>query len=137
MTDLASRLSLLAALAIVAFAACAADVRRGEYLIHAGGCVGCHTEEKKGATRFAGGRALKTPFGIFYGPNITPHPQAGIGRWSESDFVRAMREGKRKDGSDLRVPMSLMRPYAEAMTDVELQALWAYMQSLEPRPTGQ
>jgi hypothetical protein len=32
--------------------------------------------------------------------------------------------------------MSLMKPYAVAMTDVELQALWAYLQSVEPRPTG-
>ena len=44
---------------------------------------------------YAGGRALKTPFGTFYGPNITPHPQAGIGKWSEADFIRAMREGRR------------------------------------------
>ncbi|HET9043313.1 MAG TPA: cytochrome c, partial [Burkholderiales bacterium] len=55
------------------------DAKRGEYLANAGGCVGCHTEEKKDAVRFAGGRALQTPFGTFYGPNITPHPEAGIG----------------------------------------------------------
>ncbi|HSB48846.1 MAG TPA: cytochrome c, partial [Burkholderiales bacterium] len=56
------------------------DAKRGEYLVSAGGCLGCHTEAKKGATPYAGGRELKTPFGTFYGPNITPHPQAGIGR---------------------------------------------------------
>ena len=71
----------------------ARDAKRGEYLVDAGGCVGCHTEDKKDAVPFAGGRALKTPFGTFYGPNITPHPQAGIGRWTEADFIRAMREG--------------------------------------------
>ena len=49
---------------------------------------------------FAGGRALNTPFGTFYGPNITPHPQAGIGRWSEADFMRAMRQGVRPDGAN-------------------------------------
>src|SRR2546423_5641751 len=75
------------------------NAKRGEFLAKAGGCVGCHTEEKKGAVPFAGGRALKTPFGTFFGPNITPHPQAGIGRWSEADFVRAMREGVRPDGA--------------------------------------
>src|SRR2546425_12326876 len=69
------------------------DAKRGEYLAKAGGCVGCHTEEKKDAVPFAGGRALKTPFGTFYGPNITPHPQAGIGRWTAGDFKRPMRAG--------------------------------------------
>ena len=71
----------------------AQDARRGQYIARAGGCVACHTEDRKGALPFAGGRALKTPFGTFYGPNITPHPQAGLGRWSEADFVRAMRFG--------------------------------------------
>src|SRR5689334_2706667 len=75
------------------------DAKRGEYLAKAGGCVGCHTEAREGATPFAGGRALKTPFGTFYGPNITPHPDAGIGRWSEQDFIRALREGIRPDGA--------------------------------------
>jgi len=51
----------------------------------AGGCVGCHTETRANAQPYAGGRALNTPFGTFFGPNITPHPQAGIGRWSEQD----------------------------------------------------
>jgi mono/diheme cytochrome c family protein len=77
-----------------------ADAKRGQYLAKIGGCVGCHTEDKKGAAAFAGGRALKTPFGIFYGPNITPHPEAGIGRWTEADFSRAMRLGNRPDGSN-------------------------------------
>ena len=67
------------------------DATRGEYLSKAGGCIGCHTEARKDAQPYAGGRALKTPFGTFYGPNITPHPQAGIGSWSEADFVRALR----------------------------------------------
>src|SRR5262249_25849459 len=76
------------------------DAKRGEYLAKAGGCVGCHTEEKEGAVPFAGGRALKTPFGTFYGPNITPDKKAGIGNWTEADFIRALREGDRPDGSN-------------------------------------
>ena len=47
----------------------------------------------------AGGRALKTPFGTFYSPNITPDPVHGIGGWSDDDFVRALREGIGPDGS--------------------------------------
>jgi len=104
------------------------DAKRGEYLAKAGGCVGCHTEEAKGATPFAGGRALKTPFGTFYGPNITPHPQAGIGRWSEPDFVRAMREGRRPDGAHYYPAF----PYTSftRIVDADLRDLWAYLRSL-------
>jgi mono/diheme cytochrome c family protein len=47
-------------------------VSRGEYLVHAGGCFSCHTVA--GGEKLAGGRALATPFGTFYSPNITPDP---------------------------------------------------------------
>ena len=43
------------------------------------------------ALPLAGGRALKTPFGVFFSPNITPDKTTGIGRWSDADFVRAFR----------------------------------------------
>jgi mono/diheme cytochrome c family protein len=108
------------------------DARRGEYLARAGGCVGCHTEDKKDAPRFAGGRALKTPFGTFHGPNITPHPQAGIGRWSEQDFFRAMRFGVRPDGAHYYPAF----PYTSftKITDADLRDLWAYLRSVPPNP---
>jgi hypothetical protein len=48
-----------------------------------------------------------------------------------------MREGKRPDGSALAFPMSGITRYADEMTEIELRALWAYLQSLEARPTGQ
>ena len=47
-------------------------VTRGEYLVRAGGCFSCHTAG--GGPKLAGGRALATPFGTFYSPNITPDP---------------------------------------------------------------
>ncbi len=47
-----------------------------------------------------------------------------------------MRDLQRPDGSEVRFPMSLMAPYAAEMTDTELQALWAYFQSVDPLPTG-
>ncbi len=85
---------LYGALALTAAAADAqtqGDAKRGLYVSKAGGCVGCHTETRPTAQPYAGGRALNTPFGTFFGPNITPHPRAGIGRWSEQDFINAMR----------------------------------------------
>jgi mono/diheme cytochrome c family protein len=106
------------------------DAKRGEYLAKAGGCVGCHTDDKKDAVPFAGGRALKTPFGTFYGPNLTPHPQAGIGRWTEADFVRALREGVRPDGAHYFPAFPY--PSYTRISDGDLRDLWAYLRTLPP-----
>ena len=106
------------------------DAKRGEYLAKAGGCVGCHTEAKQGAVPFAGGRALKTPFGTFYGPNITPHPEAGIGRWTEADFVRALRAGVRPDGANYFPAFPY--PSFTKISDADLRDLWAYFRTLPP-----
>ena len=75
------------------------DIARGRYLAAAGGCLACHTDSKANGPPYAGGAALKTPFGAFFAPNITPHPAHGIGGWSEADFARAMRLGVAPDGS--------------------------------------
>jgi mono/diheme cytochrome c family protein len=117
----------------LAFGAAAQDAKRGEYLSKAAGCLGCHTEEKKDAVPYAGGRALKTPFGTFYGPNITPHKDAGLGDWSEADFVRAMREGRRKDGANLFPAFPY--PSFTKMSDGDLKDLWAYLRSLPASAT--
>jgi mono/diheme cytochrome c family protein len=106
------------------------DAKRGQYLAKAGGCVGCHTEARTGATPFAGGRALKTPFGTFYGPNITPDAKRGIGRWSEADFIRAMRLGVRPDGAHY-FP-SFPYPSFTRIVDADLKDLFAYLRSLPP-----
>jgi len=118
---------------LFAFGAAAQDVKRGEYLSKAAGCLGCHTEEKKDAVPYAGGRALKTPFGTFHGPNITPHKEAGIGAWSEADFVRAMREGRRPDGANLFPAFPY--PSFTKMSDADLRDLWVYLRSLPANAT--
>ena len=111
-------------------AAAQGDAKRGEYLAAAAGCIGCHTETREGAVPYAGGRALKTPFGTFYGPNITPDPQAGIGRWTPADFMRAMREGRRPDGAHYFPAF----PYSSftRISDADLGDLWAYLRTLKP-----
>jgi len=118
---------------LLAFGAAAQDAKRGEYVSKAAGCLGCHTEEKKDATPYAGGRALKTPFGTFFGPNITPHREAGIGAWSEADFLRAMREGRRPDGANLFPAFPY--PSFTRMNDADLKDLWAYLRSLPANAT--
>jgi len=104
------------------------DAKRGLYISKAAGCLGCHTEAKPDAQPYAGGRALNTPFGTFFGPNITPHPQAGIGRWSEQDFIRAMRQGVRPDGAHY-YPAFPYSSFTQA-TDQDLRDLWAYLRSI-------
>jgi len=122
------RIGALGLLFATAAAWAQGDAKRGEYLSKAAGCLGCHTEEKKGAVPYVGGRALKTPFGTFYGPNITPHPEAGIGKWTEADFAQALRHGKRPDGANY-FPAFPYRSFT-GMTDADVRDLWAYLRSL-------
>ncbi len=78
-----------------------ADIANGAYMFHAGGCASCHAAPgAKGAAkeRLAGGLALKSPFGTFYAPNISPDARDGIGGWSERDFINAMMYGVSPDG---------------------------------------
>jgi len=102
-------------------------LKQGEYLFHAADCHGCHTDDEHKGRPLAGGRALKTDFGVFYAPNITPDLETGIGQWSEVDFVRALREGISPAGKHLYPAF----PYASytKMTDADLHALWVYLRS--------
>ncbi len=106
------------------------DPERGKYLLAAGGCVACHTDKKNKGPALAGGRALKTPFGTFFSPNITPDKATGIGKWSDADFVRALRHGVRPDGSHY-FP-SFPYPSYTAMTDEDMLDLKAYLFTLAP-----
>ena len=133
MKTYARQAAALASLCIAALQCAGADggdVQRGLYLSQAGGCMACHTEDKKDAVPYAGGRELKTPFGKFYGPNITPDPEAGIGKWTEADFVRAMRHGERPDGANYFPAFPY--PSFTRISDADLRDLWAYLRSLPP-----
>jgi mono/diheme cytochrome c family protein len=106
------------------------DVKSGHYLARAAGCVGCHTDTTAGAAPFAGGRVLETPFGKFYGPNITPDPTHGLGKWSETDFRRALRRGEAPGGAHYYPAFPF--PSFTGMTDADIRDLWAYLRSLPP-----
>lgn len=103
---------------------------RGKYVFDAAGCYGCHTDEKNAGKPLAGGRALKTPFGTFYGPNITPDPEHGIGGWTFENFTTALRQGIRPDGSAL-YPVFPFTSFT-GMSDADVADLWAYLQTIEP-----
>jgi mono/diheme cytochrome c family protein len=103
-------------------------VARGAYLADAADCAACHTDIAHGGQPYAGGRAIATPFGTFYSPNITPDPQTGIGRWTEAQFLRALHDGVRSDGANL-FPV-FPYPSFTRITDPDGRALWAYLRSL-------
>ena len=97
--------------------------RRGEYLVRAGNCFSCHTAV--GGQPLAGGRAIATPFGTFYSPNITPDPETGIGRWTDAEFLKALREGARPDGANY-FPV-FPYPTFTRITDNDALAIKAYL----------
>jgi mono/diheme cytochrome c family protein len=75
------------------------NLENGEAMFFAGGCASCHaTPGQDERTRLGGGLGLKSPFGTFYAPNISPDAKDGIGAWSEADFVTAMLRGTSPDG---------------------------------------
>jgi len=105
-------------------------VERGKYLLYAGGCISCHTEDANDAVPLAGGRAMESPFGTFYSPNITPDSATGIGDWSDAQFIDALWEGVSPDGEHY-FPAFPYTSYTGASRD-DLLAIKAYLFSTEP-----
>lgn len=103
-------------------------VARGEYLARAGNCISCHTPQ--GGPAFAGGRAIDTPFGAIYAPNLTPHDATGIGRWTAAEFWRAMHNGRSRDGR-LLYPAFPYTSYTH-VTREDSDAIFGYLRSLPP-----
>lgn len=103
--------------------AAAPTVEFGRHL--AGTCMGCHREDLAGGRIAAGDPA--------WGParNLTPHA-TGLAGWTYEQFVTALREARRPDGTALQEPMTFIQGSAQRMSDVELRALWLYLQSIPP-----
>ena len=106
----------------------AAKIEAGRYLAVAGNCSNCHT--RADGEPFSGGVEFKTDFGTIYSTNITPDATAGIADWTETQFVRAMREGVDDEGEHLYPAF----PYTAftKISDADLSALFAYLKSLAP-----
>lgn len=100
-------------------------LEQGRYLATIGGCHACHNPA------LSGGRVPGEPPDNPPARNLTP---TGIGDWSEADFARALREGKRPDGTMLN-PFMPWERYA-GMTDEEVHTLWEYVRSFPPKETG-
>ncbi|QBY00265.1 c-type cytochrome [Rhodophyticola sp. CCM32] len=77
------------------------DAARGEAVFWAGGCASCHAgPEAEGDARLilSGGRRFASDFGTFLAPNISSDTEAGIGGWSDLDFLNALQNGVSPEG---------------------------------------
>lgn len=90
-------------------------------------CIGCHGPGFSGGAIPGGDPAWPEA------TNLTPH-ESGLGDWNKDQFRTALREGKRPDGSDIRMPMPIA--FTKNLKDEELDALFLYLSGLEPKPRG-
>ena len=107
-----------------------AQLERGRQVFNAASCAVCHTDKENNGEPLAGGYAMKSDFGTFYTPNITPDPETGIGNWSDEDFIRAMQQGISPEG-DHYFPSFPYTAYTKMHRD-DILALKAYLFSLKP-----
>jgi mono/diheme cytochrome c family protein len=125
--------------ALVATAASAQDnnrLARGTYLMNSiVACGNCHVQRgEKGQPLMdkglSGGMVFdEEPFKA-YAPNITPDPETGIGKWTDAQLAKAIREGVRPDGSVIGPPMPIM--FYRGMADEDLHAIIAYLRAQPP-----
>jgi len=133
----------LAVCATLALSACGQGhkdgdkVARGKYLVDIISCKDCHTPGglmgKPNMDKLLGGSDIgffEPGSGYFYGPNLTPDNETGLGKWSEDEIVAALRTGKRPDGRVLSPIMPWMA--FATMTDTDAHAIAVYLKSLAP-----
>lgn len=110
------------------------DLANGKVLFTAGGCASCHaTPGQSDMTRLGGGLEMKTGFGTFHVPNISPDKSAGIGGWTEQQVVDALRKGVGRNGEHL-YPVFPYTTYQRLRTD-DARDLYAYLMTLPADPT--
>lgn len=109
----------------------APDLANGKVMFYAGGCASCHAVPKQDdKTKLGGGLEMRTPFGTFHVPNISPDPKDGIGAWTESDFISAVQRGTSPDGQHY-YPAFPYGSYAHMRQD-DVRDLFAYLKTLPP-----
>jgi len=105
------------------------NLDNGRTMFFAGGCSSCHAVPKQDdATRLGGGLALRSPFGVFHVPNISPDMKDGIGNWTEAQFVTAMTKGTSPSGEHL-FPAFPYTSYQHMMV-ADVRDLFAFLKTL-------
>lgn len=107
----------------------AATVEYGRHMSTVGGCIGCH------GPGLSGGPIPGAPPDWPPSLNLTPDPETGIGKWSEADFMKALRTGVTPDGRNLKSDYMPWKA-TSLMKDVEIQALYRYLKSIPSKPEG-
>jgi mono/diheme cytochrome c family protein len=129
------RLGIVLVLSLVVAGPVAAQptLERGKYLVEVlGACGNCHSPKQPGGEvpgkHLAGGFEIKEAFGVAVAPNITPDAETGIGKWTDAEIIRAIREGKSRGGRTLGPPM----PYEiyRSISDTDVQAMVAYLRTV-------
>lgn len=114
---------------------------RGEYLVnHVAVCLDCHSERttaygfpikpgSEGAKGFVWSKELHFP-GTLAAANITPDADTGLGKWTDGEIIRAIREGVDREGNALFPIM----PYGQYrhMSDEDAKSIVAYLRTLKP-----
>lgn len=113
-------------------------VKYGEYLAGpVGHCMDCHTTYVNGQIDMTqlgrGGNVYARPFIYDWAAvsaNITSHPEAGLGSWTDEEIKRAITEGVSRDGRQLLPFM----PYwlYKKMEPRDLDAIVAYLRTIPP-----
>jgi len=139
-TSIAGVIAVGASLCTFVFPAAAEDqqalLARGDYLVNGPvACGTCHNTRAKDFSfvpgmAFAGGFHLVDPGFDVYTANITSDKETGIGTWSDSDIITALREGKDKEGKIIFPPMPV--PTYNSMSDDDVKAIVAYLRTIKP-----
>ena len=106
--------------------AAAVNAQHGAYVANM--CIGCHGEH------LSGGNIPGGPPDWPAAANLTPGPGSAMARYKDvAQFVAMLRSGKRPDGTPIKVmPFESLAK----MNDVDAQAVYAYLQTVPPRPAG-
>ena len=114
------------------------QVKWGEYVcLYRVECYTCHSKDfatddfinpEKSTGFFGGGNKFKMPDGgKIYSMNLTMDEETGIGKWTEEEFIKAVKTGiVPHDQPALRRPM---KPYTD-LTDGEVRAIYAYLKTI-------
>jgi mono/diheme cytochrome c family protein len=114
-------------------------LRRGFYVATLARCMECHSGETGGELDHlkklgAGGKTFRTPAGVAVASNITQHPTAGIGAWSDAEIKTAITKGVARDGSPLKPTMAnLSRAHFSKISGEDLDALIVWLRTVPPQ----
>ena len=115
---------------LAAYAEYQPNIENGAKYYQLAGCAACHGASDN-TSLVAGGEAIETGLGKFYVPNISSSKEHGIGEWQVSEFVKAIKNGKQRDGSSY---IPIVFPYTSyaSMLDSDVKDIFHFIKSLAP-----